>query len=88
MFCNILFENKNICILSLRYFLFQPSRSDWQKVFYINGGILAFGALVFVFFASGEEQSWAKASRTANRLQNDEDEGDEPSFSTAHTVQS
>ena len=29
-------------------------------MFFLCGGIVAFGALVFVIFASGEIQSWAK----------------------------
>jgi len=37
----------------------RSSRSEWQNVFYLTGGIYAVGAVVFVIFGSGYRQSWA-----------------------------
>ena len=37
----------------------QPTRSQWQKVFYLTAAIYAVGAVVFVIFGSGDRQSWA-----------------------------
>ncbi|XP_050412066.2 sialin isoform X3 [Patella vulgata] len=33
---------------------------QWQTVFYINGGLNLFGAILFGIFGSGKEQEWAK----------------------------
>jgi len=35
-----------------------PSRAQWQKVFYITAGIEWFGAIVYLLFASGKPQNW------------------------------
>ncbi|KAK6177703.1 hypothetical protein SNE40_015753 [Patella caerulea] len=35
---------------------------QWQTIFFINGGINICGAIFFLFFGSGTEQEWAKAS--------------------------
>ncbi|XP_013416430.1 sialin-like [Lingula anatina] len=36
------------------------SKEEWQRVLFISGAIYSFGALFFLIFASGEEQSWDK----------------------------
>ena len=43
------------CILYL-----QPSRQNWQKVFYISSAIYAFGAIEYAVFGSGKLQPWAQ----------------------------
>ena len=42
----------------LLYF-FQPTVGQWQKVFYIVAGVLAFGGFVFLAFASAEREPWS-----------------------------
>jgi len=37
----------------------RSTRSEWQNVFYLNAGIYAVGAVVFVVFGSGHRQDWA-----------------------------
>ena len=41
----------------------QPSRHQWQIVFYIASAIYIAGALIYLIFASGEEQPWASSER-------------------------
>jgi len=41
--------------------VFQPSREQWQKVFYVTAGIYVFGAVFFVIFGSGDVQPWNSA---------------------------
>lgn len=41
------------------------SREDWQKVFFISGGVQCFGGLMFILLASGELQPWAKTRKEA-----------------------
>ena len=36
-------------------------RSEWQNVFFLAGGVYAFGAVVFLVFGSGNRQGWADA---------------------------
>ena len=36
----------------------QPTRLQWQKVFYISAGMYIIGWVTFVLFASGEVQEW------------------------------
>ena len=36
----------------------QPTRHQWQKVFFIAASINVFGMIFFLFFASGTEQKW------------------------------
>jgi type VI protein secretion system component VasK len=38
----------------------QGTKAEWQRIFYIGAAILLAGILVFVMFASGEVQEWAK----------------------------
>ena len=38
----------------------QGSADEWRKVFYIAIAILVAGGLIFVIFAKGEVQQWAK----------------------------
>jgi len=40
---------------------YHSTRSDWQTVFFLTAGIYALGTIVFVFFGSGDRQSWADA---------------------------
>ncbi len=44
----------------LVFILFQSTRGQWKKVFFISSGIYLFGMIVFVLFGSGKEQLWAK----------------------------
>ena len=37
----------------------QPTRSQWQKVFFLTAGIYGVSAVVFLIFGSGDRQSWA-----------------------------
>ncbi len=39
---------------------FQQDREHWQTVFFISAAVYVFGNSVFVWFASGTEQSWNK----------------------------
>lgn len=43
----------------------EGAQSEWQIVFFICGGILVIGALIFSIFASGSVQEWAKSEPTA-----------------------
>ena len=43
------------------YYL-QGTQREWQVVFFICGGVYALGCVVYLIFASGEEQEWAKLS--------------------------
>lgn len=36
----------------------QPTRAQWQKVFYISAGVFVFGWFIYLLFGSGELQSW------------------------------
>lgn len=36
----------------------QPTRAQWQKVFYISAGVFVFGWFVYLLLGSGEQQSW------------------------------
>ncbi|XP_065062832.1 sialin-like [Rhopilema esculentum] len=38
----------------------KPTREQWQKVFFISSGIATFGGIIFLIFASGNEQTWCK----------------------------
>ncbi|VDK75170.1 unnamed protein product [Gongylonema pulchrum] len=40
------------------------SQHEWQLVFWITGGILAAGTIIFCVFARGEVQPWALADPT------------------------
>ncbi|XP_064646592.1 sialin-like [Lineus longissimus] len=39
------------------------TREEWQIVFYICGAVYLLGTIVFLIFAAGEEQPWAKEDR-------------------------
>ena len=39
-------------------FPFQPTRAQWQKVFYISAGVYVFGWMVYLLLGSGREQPW------------------------------
>ena len=41
--------------------MLQGTITEWRSVFYLWGGIFAFGATFFIIFAEGETQTWAKA---------------------------
>lgn len=36
----------------------QPTRAQWQKVFYISAGVFVFGWFIYLLLGSGEQQSW------------------------------
>jgi len=40
------------------FFPFQPTRAQWQKVFYISAGVYVFGWMVYLLLGSGTEQPW------------------------------
>ena len=44
----------------------QGTREEWQRIFFISGGLYAFGFLMFMTLARGEEQDWAKEHVTQN----------------------
>jgi len=46
----------------------QPTRSQWQKVFYLTAGVYAFGAIVYLIFGSGDRQSWADDTTTQDQI--------------------
>ena len=46
----------NRCISFL--FLLQPTRVQWQKVFYISAGMYVFGWVTYLLLGSGKQQSW------------------------------
>jgi len=43
------------------------TRSEWQKVFFMAAGIQILGAIVFVVFGSGNQQSWAGSTEEQQR---------------------
>jgi hypothetical protein len=45
----------------MSHLLFQGSPGEWQRYFYIAIGVLLFGLITFLLFASGDVQDWAKA---------------------------
>ena len=55
--------------------LLQSTRGQWQKVLFICAGIGGFGALFFLLFASGEEQSWNRT--LSNKKETNSSEEDE-----------
>lgn len=40
------------------WFVSQPTRAQWQKVFYISAGVFVFGWFIYLLLGSGEPQSW------------------------------
>lgn len=42
------------------FFFAIQTAEEWRIVFYISSGIYLFGCLVYWFWASGEEQPWAR----------------------------
>ena len=48
----------NSLIRSVVIFSFQPTRAQWQKVFYISAGVYVFGWMVYLLLGSGREQPW------------------------------
>ena len=41
--------------------LFQSGVLEWQKIFLLAAGVCCFGALIFLFLGSGNEQPWSNA---------------------------
>ncbi len=39
--------------------IFQGTKEEWEKVWYICAGFFAVGAITYVFLGSGEVQPWA-----------------------------
>ena len=50
----------------MTYFWFQNSPESWAIVFTLSGVVCIVGAAAFLFFATAEEQEWAKAPGTAH----------------------
>lgn len=55
-------------------------RAQWQIIFYVSAAVSVFGALFFLIFSSGAEQSWAQHHNDFKTLKHrkiasDEDEG-------------
>lgn len=44
----------------------QGSVSEWKVVFWIISGLLFVGVVIFVFFGSGQQQSWNKELATSS----------------------
>ena len=51
MHCN---ENSNLFSFSFS----QPTRLQWQKVFYISAGMYVLGWITFLLLGTGKQQSW------------------------------
>ena len=49
--CN---ENSNLLSFSFS----QPTRLQWQKVFYISAGMYVLGWITFLLLGTGKQQSW------------------------------
>ena len=45
------------------------TRSEWQKVFFLAAGIQIVGAIVFIVFGSGNQQSWAGMTDAETNVQ-------------------
>ena len=41
-------------------------REEWQRVFFIAAAVYTLGAILFLLLAKGEEQEWAKYTKTDN----------------------
>ncbi|RCN44937.1 hypothetical protein ANCCAN_09041 [Ancylostoma caninum] len=50
------------------------SQKEWQIVLWLCAGILAAGALIFVLFATGEVQEWAKHKQEESPKDTEKDE--------------
>ncbi|MFH4979988.1 hypothetical protein AB6A40_006697 [Gnathostoma spinigerum] len=48
------------------------TRENWQLVFWITGGILAIGTIIFCVFADGEVQPWAKIHQDVEEKEKDD----------------
>lgn len=52
----------NTSLTFYNYYLFQPSRENYRKVFIIAACICTFGGTFFIAFLSGTEQAWNKSN--------------------------
>ena len=43
------------------FIVFQSGLSEWRKVFFISAAVYVFGAVFYLVFGSGKEQSWSKS---------------------------
>jgi len=50
------------------------TRSEWQKVFFLAAGIQIVGAIVFIVFGSGNQQSWAGMTDAETNVQQQSDD--------------
>lgn len=50
--------------------MFQPTDKQWNIIFYTIVGILAFEAVVYSIFGSGEEQSWNRSNELTTPADN------------------
>ena len=49
----------NLFVINACLFVFlQPTRVQWQKVFYISAGLFVFGWIIYLLIGSGKQQSW------------------------------
>ena len=53
---------------------YSSTRSEWQKVFFLAAGIQTVGAIVFVVFGSGHQQSWAGLTDETINVQRQSDD--------------
>ncbi|KIH61815.1 hypothetical protein ANCDUO_07906 [Ancylostoma duodenale] len=54
------------------------SQKEWQIVLWLCAGILAAGALIFVLFATGEVQEWAKHKQEESAKDTDLEKDEQP----------
>ena len=47
-------------------FYFQPTRGQWQKVFYITCGLNIIGCIQYALLGSGKEQPWNSPAQHHN----------------------
>ena len=52
---------------------FQPSKGQWQKVFFMAAGVYMLGTLAYLIFADSREQRWARSEKEVNRRRQSED---------------
>ena len=62
------------CVSFHLYVFLQPTRHQWQTVFYIAAFVYAFGLFFFLFFGSGTEQEWNRHEHEHPVLNIDVDE--------------
>ena len=51
----------------------KESLSQWQLIFLLSAGIYIAGSLIYIMFASGEEQSWNRQKTAENTVESSND---------------